>query len=66
MAEKAGRGLVKMGLDEAFELVGGDLREVVLDDEVREDEEDSEGEWSDEGMDVDQEEDEQVRSFIGC
>lgn len=76
-ASFGGRGLIRMKLDEAFEAEGGDVRAVVLDDEVREeeasDEEDEdfdeedvemEGEWTDDGEeeeDVSEAEDAEVR-----
>lgn len=50
-----GRGVVKMRLDEAFEQEGGDIRAVVLDDEVREEEASNEDDDDDDEMGEDEE-----------
>jgi len=71
-SDAGGRGLVKMRLDEEFVEEGGDVRAVVLDDEVCEEaasdesededaEMDEDEEWTDDGEDDD--EDVEVRSF---
>lgn len=61
VGERGGRGLVRMRVDDQFAQDGGDDREVVLDDELRQDEEESDEEWDDE----EDEEDEDELEFDG-
>lgn len=57
IGEKGGRGVVRMNVDETFKSDGGDLREVVLDDELRQD---SEGSVSDDGEGWEDDEDDEM------